>query len=69
MSLTETCYARQGTGLNIAHRFFTRGDPNITIAVLDTGVESDHPELTDSLLPGNDFVHIIDEAGQFIGKH
>lgn len=69
MSMTINCHARQAIGLDIAHQLFTRGDPQIIIAVLDTGVELDHPELTDALLAGDDFVHIIDGAGQFIGKH
>ncbi len=33
---------------------YSKGDPKITVAVLDTGVDLDHPELTDALLPGHD---------------
>ena len=34
----------------------TRGDPNIVIAILDTGVDSNHPDLINNLVPGYDFV-------------
>ena len=33
----------------------TTGDPNIVIAVLDTGVDSSHPDLVNNLVPGYDF--------------
>jgi len=33
----------------------TTGDPNIVVAVLDTGVDSSHPDLVNNLLPGYDF--------------
>lgn len=34
----------------------TTGDPNLTIAVIDTGVLFDHPDLAGRLWPGYDFV-------------
>lgn len=34
----------------------TTGSPNITVAVLDTGVRFDHPDLSSKLWPGYDFV-------------
>ena len=34
----------------------TSGDPNIVIAVLDSGVDRTHPDLIDNLVPGYDFV-------------
>jgi len=33
----------------------TTGDPNVVIAVFDTGVDSKHPDLVNNLLPGYDF--------------
>jgi len=33
----------------------TTGDPNIVVAVLDTGVDTTHPDLVDNLVPGYDF--------------
>jgi hypothetical protein len=33
----------------------TAGDPNIVVAVLDTGVDMDHPDLVNNLVPGYDF--------------
>jgi len=32
------------------------GDPNIIVAVLDTGVDSNHPDLVNNLVPGYDFL-------------
>lgn len=46
---------------------YTRGDESIIVAVLDTGISQNHPELRGALLPGYDFVDIIDDAGKFIG--
>src|SRR6266481_3478171 len=47
---------------------FTRGVPGLRIAVLDTGVNLDHPELQGKLMPGADFVNLegLDTTG-FIG--
>jgi len=33
----------------------TTGDPNIVVAVLDTGVDTSHPDLVNNLVPGYDF--------------
>ena len=46
---------------------FSKGSSDITIAVLDTGVSLQHPELTHALVDGYDFVNIIDGASEFIG--
>lgn len=43
------------------------GDPSVTVAVLDTGVDLSHPELKDYLLPGYDFVDILSGAQEFFG--
>lgn len=48
---------------------FSLGDPNITVAVLDTGIDLDHAELRHSLQEGFDFVHILDGAEEFIGDY
>jgi subtilisin family serine protease len=48
---------------------FTTGSKSIKIAVLDTGVDRDHPEISHALLPGMDFVDIIDGAEKFIGDY
>lgn len=58
--------SREAIGLPEAHRR-TRGDPAVTIAVIDTGVWSSHPELRDVLLPGFDFVDIVDGHDEFVG--
>jgi subtilisin family serine protease len=36
----------------------TTGSPNITVAVIDTGVDLDHPELAPLLVQGNDMVDL-----------
>ncbi|MEL6496288.1 MAG: S8 family serine peptidase [Cyanobacteria bacterium J06623_7] len=69
MSITTDRRSRAAIHLDEAHEFFTQGDPEITVAVLDTGVSLDHPEYQSNLLPGADFVDIIDGAGKFIGDY
>jgi len=34
----------------------TSGDPNIVVAVFDSGVDANHPDLIDNLVPGYDFL-------------
>jgi thermitase len=46
---------------------FTKGRDDVIVAVLDTGVDLEHPEYKDVLLPGFDWVDIIDGADEFIG--
>lgn len=41
----------------------TLGDPNVTVAVIDTGVLGGHPDLSGQLVPGYDFVASIADAG------
>jgi thermitase len=60
--------SRQAIYLEEAHRY-SQGDPQVTVAVLDTGITLTHPELQDALVPGYDFVDIIDGAGKFIGDY
>ena len=59
-------YRVDNTYLREAHQF-TKGDPRIKIAILDTGFETKHPEIAHSMLPGKDFVNIINGANQFVG--
>lgn len=54
--------------LEQAHAF-SKGNPSVKIAVLDTGVDNMHAEIRDALLPGKDFVDIIDGAEKFIGDY
>jgi len=39
----------------------TTGSPDLVIAVLDTGVATDHPDLQDKIVPGRDFVNNDEE--------
>jgi len=65
----QTDAARKMIYLREAHEQFTKGHPDVIIAVLDTGIDLSHPELQDCLLSGHDFVDIIDGAGDFFGDH
>ncbi len=47
----------------------SRGLPQVTVAVLDTGVSINHPEYRSNLLLGKDFVDILDGADEFIGDY
>ncbi|NET56049.1 MAG: S8 family serine peptidase [Symploca sp. SIO2E6] len=67
MSVGTGVRSRQTIGVPDAHQLFTRGDDRVTVAVLDTGIDLNHPELADALLPGYDFVDIINGAGEFVG--
>jgi thermitase len=66
MSVTTDRRSREAVHLDEAH-LFSRGDPSVTVAVLDTGIDLDHPEFRDVLVHGYDFVDIIDGAGRFLG--
>jgi serine protease len=46
----------------------TTGDPATVIAVLDTGVRPEHPDLTGKLLPGYDFVTNVAVANDGDGR-
>lgn len=58
--------SRDAIFLPDAHRK-TMGDDAIVIAVLDTGICRTHPELASSLIPGFDFVDILDGHDEFVG--
>ncbi|WP_053227847.1 S8 family peptidase [Solirubrobacter soli] len=65
-SVRTDSWSREAIGLPDAHRWGT-GRPEITVAVLDTGVDVRHPELAKAVVPGHDFVDILDGAGTFLG--
>jgi thermitase len=58
--------SREAILLPEAH-LLTRGAPEVVVAVLDTGVSLAHPELQEAVLPGYDFVNILNGAEEFIG--
>ena len=68
MAATTGGAARRAIYLEEAQEY-TRGDPAVVVAILDTGIALDHPELTHALLPGRDFVDIIDGASAFLGDY
>ncbi len=49
----------------------TQGSPAVSIAVLDTGVQLNHPDLDGKLLPGYDYVDgdVVPEDGNSHGTH
>ena len=67
LSIETDQRSRQAIYLPEAHELYSKGDNQIIVAVLDTGVDLDHPELTEALLPGHDCVNILDGAGKFVG--
>lgn len=49
-------------GINVAEAWrTTAGSPAVTVALLDSGVLTHHPELSGRLLPGYDTVQLIDQ--------
>lgn len=59
-------YASDYINLKQAH-YFTKGHPEISIAVLDTGIDMYHYEFDNTFLHPKDFVNIIDGAQKFVG--
>ncbi|NEZ55929.1 S8 family peptidase [Adonisia turfae] len=68
LSFDTDMRSRQAIYLPKAHDY-SQGDSKITVAVLDTGIDLDHPELKEVLLPGYDFVDILDGSGKFLGDY
>jgi thermitase len=68
MSATTDERSRQAIFLEQAQQY-SMGDPSVVVAVLDTGVWLGHPEFAGALLPGRDFVDILDGAGKFFGDY
>ncbi len=52
---TDTWGGTSGADMNVLSAWNkTQGDPNIKIAIIDEGVDLNHPDLRDNLLPGYD---------------
>jgi subtilisin family serine protease len=68
MSVDTDTRSREAIFLEQAQQY-SLGDPSVIVAVLDTGVWLGHPELAGHLLPGRDFVDILDGAGAFLGDY
>lgn len=60
-------WARDVIRLPEAH-MYTQGDPGVSIAVLDTGVDLDHPELRGVLNPGFDFVDVVPGGRAYVRR-
>ena len=67
-SIRTNRHSREMIQLSAAHQI-TQGLPEIKIAVLDTGIQVAHPELVDAMLPGYDFVDILNGANRFLGDY
>ena len=57
-------WSHQQIALAAAHAI-TQGHPEVIVAVLDTGVDLQHPELKGRLAKGYDFVDILSGSGEF----
>jgi thermitase len=68
MSVSTDARSREAIYLEEAQEY-SRGDPSIIVAVLDTGVWLHHPEFAGQLIQGRDFVDILDGAGAFFGDY
>lgn len=59
--------SRERIGLRAAH-MFGLGDPRVKVAILDTGVDTDHPELSHAIESQADFVNLDGlDTTNFIG--
>ncbi|NOU03039.1 MAG: S8 family serine peptidase [Novosphingobium sp.] len=73
LSLRTSLTQRAGDLIHLPYAHaLTRGDPKVTIAVLDTGVDSSHPELVGKVGSRKDFVNLTgldtsDFVGDFLG--
>lgn len=58
---------KEQIGLPKIYDQYTKGHRDIVVAVLDTGQDLQHPELSENVRSGKDFVDITRGAGKFIG--
>jgi subtilisin family serine protease len=68
LSVSTDRRSREAIHLEEAQQY-SQGDPSVIVAVLDTGVWLTHPEIQARLLPGRDFVDILDGADKFLGDY
>ncbi len=50
-------------------QFYSKGNAQIKIGILDTGIDTGHPEISHAIESGKDFVNIIDGTKDFIGDY
>lgn len=56
-------------GINAPHAWSkTRGSGEVVVAVLDSGIRPEHPDLRGRLLPGYDLVSDVRRSGDFSGR-
>ncbi|MBH5322451.1 S8 family serine peptidase [Aurantiacibacter sediminis] len=66
MSRPGQSRSHERISLDRAHQL-TRGDPDLIVAVLDTGVDIGHPEFGGRFVAPKDFVDILSGAEEFFG--
>lgn len=66
-TLGATRSTHEQIGADFANAF-TRGRPDVTVAVLDTGIDRDHPELGGCVVAAADFVNLVGlDTAAFVG--
>ena len=67
LSFGQSTVRNADWGLKQVHQLYSSGIPEVVVAVLDTGVNVSHRELQECILPGYDFVNIIEGSDSFYG--